>query len=205
VLTLTANQSTLFAGTFSGGIYSSANNGATWKSANKGLSVNTVLSLRAFGDNLFAGTDFNGVFMSRNNGTSWAAFNSGLPDNTAVLCLCMSDSTLFAGLYGNGVWRRSIVNPALSPATSVALEKTSTIGEVIVSATPGGLHYTLPEAGHVSIKYYNLEGKLLASMVNHSQAAGNYSQALPPLPEGIYVQDFRAGSFTQVDRLRILR
>jgi photosystem II stability/assembly factor-like uncharacterized protein len=200
VLALTANERGLFAGTDCGGIYSSTNNGSSWTAANTGLSANTILSLLAYGDILFAGTDFSGVFMSRDNGASWTSFNGGLPDNRAVLCLCVRDSTLFAGIYGNGVWRRPFNNVPPVP-TSVALEKPLNGTLFTISGTSDVLRYAVAVAGHVSIKYYDLEGRLMASLVNRDQAAGTYSLAKPSLPKGFYIRDFRAGSFTQRDRI----
>jgi ligand-binding sensor domain-containing protein len=200
VLTLTANENGLFAGTFSGGIYSSTNNGASWKSANTGLAANTVLSLLAYGNILFAGTDFSGIFISRDNGASWASFSGGLPDNHAVVCLCVSDSSLFAGIYGSGVWRRPL--SSMSPAPSaVALLKSSAGNGFGISGASGMIRYTLPVASHVSIKYFDCAGRLMASLVNHGQAAGSYFLASPSLPNGFYIRDFRAGSFTQRDRV----
>ena len=200
VLTLTANERGLFAGTFCGGIYSSTDNGSSWTVTNTGLSANTILSLLAYGDILFAGTDFSGVFMSRNNGASWTSFSGGLPDNRAVLCLCVRDSTLFAGIYGDGVWCRPFTGVPPVPA-SVALEKPLKGNLFAISGTSEILRYTVPVAVHVSIKYYDLEGRLMASFVNRDQAAGTYSLAKPSLPKGFYVRDFRAGSFTQRDRV----
>jgi ligand-binding sensor domain-containing protein len=200
VLTLTANQNGLFAGTFCGGIYSSTNNGTSWKSANSGLVANTVLSLLAYGDILFAGTDFSGIFISRDNGASWTSVSGGLPDNRAVVCLCVSDSALFAGIYGSGVWRMPL--SSIVPAQSaVAFQKSSTGNGFGISVVSGVLRYTLPAASHVSIKYYDCAGRLMASLVNYGQAAGSYFLASPSLPNGFYIRDFRAGSFTQRDRV----
>jgi photosystem II stability/assembly factor-like uncharacterized protein len=204
VYELAASNGHLFAGTFAGGVYRTANNGESWTDANNGLLANSVQSLYAHGGNLFAGTGSSGVFLSTDNGASWAAISNGLPSNDAVLCLCVSDSILFAGLYSGGVWRCPLLNTVSAP-TNVALEKASGVNVFGISTTSGILRYMLPVASIVSIKYYDLEGRLLISFVDHSQAAGNYSLALPSLPRGFYVRDFRAGSFTQKDRVTILR
>jgi ligand-binding sensor domain-containing protein len=201
VLTLAAGKNSLFAGTFCGGLYSSANNGESWRAVNTGLSANIVLSLFAYGDTMYAGTDFNGVFFSTDNGDSWTAFNSGLPDNNAVLCFCVSNGALFCGIYGSGVWRRPLLNAPGIP-NNVVLEKSAAAGTVFrISGSSGILRYTMPVAGHVSIKYYDLTGRLLASLVNHNQAAGNYSLVMPSLPKGLYIRDFKAGNFIQRDRV----
>jgi hypothetical protein len=204
VYELAVNNGHLFAGTFSGGVYGTANNGESWTDANKGLSAASVLSLYAHEGNIFAGTGSSGVFLSIDNGASWTSISGGLPSNNAVLCFCKSDSTLYAALYGSGVWRRSLLTASPAP-TGVTLEKASKGNVVSISSAAGVLRYILPVASIVSIKYYDLQGRLLASFVNQSEAAGIYSMAMPSLPKGFYVRDFRAGSFAQKDRVTVLR
>jgi hypothetical protein len=52
----------LFAGTYGGGIFFSANNGISWKEINTGLSNLNVMSLSLKENNLFAGTWGDGVW-----------------------------------------------------------------------------------------------------------------------------------------------
>jgi len=200
ILTLTATGHSLFAGTFCGGIYSSVNNGGSWTAVNTGLYANTIISLLAYGDTLFAGTDFSGIFVSRDNGATWISLSGGLPDNLAVLCLCVSGGNLFAGLYGGGVWRYPLSAMRSDPSF---VAKVNPLANTVfsISNASGVTRYTMPVAGHVSITYYDLAGRLLASFVNHDQPAGNYSIASPSLPKGFYIRDFRAGTFTQKDRV----
>jgi ligand-binding sensor domain-containing protein len=196
---LTASNGRLFAGTISGGVYRTENNGEIWIGANSGLFADNVLSLHAHSGNLFAGTGSGGVFQSPDNGASWTAISEGLPGSDAVLCLCSTNDGLFAGLYGSGVWRLPLL------ATSVALERSPKNNVFGISGNSMVLRYSLPVASHVSIKYHDLAGRLLASFVDRDQEAGTYSMALPSLPNGFYVRDFRAGSFTQKDKIRMLR
>jgi len=100
------------------------------------------------------------------------------------------------------VWRLPISSLVGAP-TAVVERKTAEVGDYVVTSASGILRYTLPTASIVSIRYYNLEGRLIASFVNHDQAAGNYSLAQPQFAHGFYIRDFRAGNFTQADRVRI--
>src|SRR5688572_10481036 len=93
---------TLFAGTFGGGVFLSTNDGIDWTEASAGVTNRTVLALAASGSNLFAGTK-GGVFRSSDNGTSWSAVNTGLT-NSLVSSLAVSGTNLFAGTYGGGVF-----------------------------------------------------------------------------------------------------
>jgi len=95
---LAINGTNLFAGSLSGGVYVSTNNGASWAAANDGLTNLTVRALTASGSNLFAAT-YGGVFLSTNNGTSWTAVNTGLT-NVSVVSVTAIGSKLFAGTAG---------------------------------------------------------------------------------------------------------
>jgi ligand-binding sensor domain-containing protein len=201
---LAASNGSLFAGTFSGGVYRTENNGEIWTGANNGLSANSVLSLHAHGADLFAGTGSNGVFLSTDNGASWTEMGSGLPANEAVLCLCVSSNSLFAGVYRNGVWRSPLPGTPAVP-TGVAFGKFSQGAAFGISSNTTVLRYTLAAASRVKVAYYDLEGRLVASQVDREQETGTFFLALPSLPEGFYVRDFRAGSFSQKDKIRIVR
>jgi len=51
---------------------------------------------------MFAGTN-NGVYMSTNSGTNWGPANEGFTEYHRLF-LAMSNGTLFAGTYYNGVF-----------------------------------------------------------------------------------------------------
>ncbi len=197
VLGLIATKNSLFAVTLYGGIYSSQNKGQTWNSANSGLSTNNVLSLFPYSDTLFAGTDLDGVFISSNNGTSWTSFSANLPQSDAVLCFCVSNGMLLAGLYGSGVWRRQLFDMTIAGSKSPQKRKL----EASISSSQGLVRYTVPIQGIVSIKYYDLQGRLLASFVNRVQSAGTYSVVMPAMPKGFFIRDFRVGDFTLKERV----
>lgn len=62
----------LFAGTYNNGIYVSADNGSTWKSANNGLpKFSNILSFASDGINLYAGSYYSGLYVSSDSGASW--------------------------------------------------------------------------------------------------------------------------------------
>ena len=102
----------LFAGTVSGGLLRSTNNGFSWQSIGSAtlrasgrlVPVVSKLAINSKGD-IFAGTrdDFfsdigGGVFRSTDNGDTWAQVNSGLPTRTAIFSLIIdSNDVLLAG------------------------------------------------------------------------------------------------------------
>jgi len=87
------DSTTIFAGTYSGGVYLSTNNGQSWTAAKAGLINTNTLALATDGTNLYAGEGGygGGVFVSTNNGTSWSA--SGLaPVGVSGLCYKWNES-----------------------------------------------------------------------------------------------------------------
>jgi len=70
----------LFAGTLTGGVFLSTNNGTNWTAVNNGLTRYDIYSLSVSpdGSKLFAGTGGVGMFLSTNNGTSWTSVSDGL-------------------------------------------------------------------------------------------------------------------------------
>ena len=86
----------IFAGTHSGGVYLSTNNGTRWTAVNSGLTNINVYSLAISGNNIFAGTDSGGVFLSTNNGTIWNAVDT----NVAAVSFAVSGNNIFVGTFG---------------------------------------------------------------------------------------------------------
>ena len=106
VMALTANSSTIIAGTIQNGACLSTDNGNTWLSINNGIAQEYVHALAFNSTTYFAGTIGNGILKSIDNGMSWTQINSGLTDDH-ILCLLATDSILFAG-SNNGAFRRNI-------------------------------------------------------------------------------------------------
>jgi hypothetical protein len=61
IVTLAANGTALFAGTYYDGVFSSTDNGSHWRGSNDGLQCKTVCALAVTGTYLFAGT-YDGVW-----------------------------------------------------------------------------------------------------------------------------------------------
>ncbi len=101
VMALAVSGAHLFVGTEGGGVFRSADNGASWSAVNAGLATGSVKAFAVRGGNLFAGTGA-GVFLSTDDGANWTAVNSGL--TSGVFALAVSGTNLFAGTDGNGVF-----------------------------------------------------------------------------------------------------
>ncbi len=98
-----ADTSSIYAGTGTGGVFSSMDNGSTWKSINSGLTNNTIWSIAIVDSSIFVGTGASGIFLSTNNGASWNAVNTGLANLSVQSIVCVGTNIL-AGTYGGGVF-----------------------------------------------------------------------------------------------------
>ncbi len=124
-----------------GGLFRSADNGATWSAVPLGLM--TVYAIAVDGPNLFAGTYGGGVFLSTDYGESWTTLNSGLKSTCIYTLAIRRDSsasgTLFAGTANGGVWTW----PLSAVATCSAINLTATGG----STTAAGVAHPSTRTG----------------------------------------------------------
>jgi len=67
-----------------------------------GMQIN---DLKTFGTFIYAATT-GGVFYSKNNGLDWIDVSLGLPDSIPVTAVGFDGTYLYAGVKGNGVWKR---------------------------------------------------------------------------------------------------
>lgn len=69
------------------------------------------------------------------------------------------------------------------------------------------INFSLPEAGVVSIKIYDILGKEVADLVNEQKSAGNYSVSFDAsnLPTGTYVYKITSGNFTATRKMLLLK
>ena len=88
------NNSGIYVGTASYGVYKSIDSGLTWTPINNGITNYWVTSLVAKGSLIFAGTN-DGVFFSGNNGSSWLPRNNGI-DQPMIVNMIVCDSTALA-------------------------------------------------------------------------------------------------------------
>jgi hypothetical protein len=99
---MTVNDTDIFAGTGSGGIYQSTNNGAAWTQNSLGY-FHYIYSLVIKGSAIFAGAGGvidNGLYVSSNYGISWTQMMPG----QYFWALNKSGANIIAGTNGNGVY-----------------------------------------------------------------------------------------------------
>jgi hypothetical protein len=157
---------TLYAGTYGGGVFKSTDGGATWSAVNTGLSNKSVWALAidpTAPNTLYAGT-YGGVFKSTDGGASWSA--NGLTGN-GVFALAIdpnTPTTLYAGTNGGvfkstnsgATWSATGTGPTnvralvIDPTTPTTLYA-GTNGGVFKSAD-GGVNWSATGAGPTNVR-----------------------------------------------------
>ena len=116
--------------------------GATeWVLTNQPTS-GTITCFTVTGIGIFAGTEAGGVLLSTDNGGSWNPVNTGLTKLT-VRALCSNGAYIFAGTWGNGVFRTNnstTINwtPVNTGLSTMAVSSLYTSGSNLIAGTWGG-------------------------------------------------------------------
>jgi hypothetical protein len=193
IVSLVVSGSKIFAGTYGGGVFLSIDSGTNWKAVNSGLNDTSgnISSLVISGSKIFAGTNHGlalstsgtigtsgGVFFSINNGASWTKVDTGLAGK-GIYSLAVSDSNVFAGTYGGGVWRRPLSE--FTPSTNdkqQILSQQSTVFNLTASTKSNhavAISFSIAKSQSVTLKIYSLSGREIATLVNKIFGAGEHS------------------------------
>ena len=91
-----------------------------------------------------------------------------------------------------------------------AVEAPGSIADMLnvrVSPNPmvgaGRFAFTVPESGEVSIRLYDLQGRLVQTLFDGTAEAGDYEITLETaeIPEGVYVYHVRAGRYAEQGKM----
>jgi hypothetical protein len=199
---LAISGSILLAGT-RGGIYVSTGPTGTWTVANVGLIDTSVEALYVSGSTIYAGTS-GGVYQSTDNGGNWSVMNTGYTNE--VRCLIKKDNYLYAGTFGDGVYRYPVTASAVSDVhvpSSFAIEQN--YPNPFNPLTQ--IEFSIPQSSHVTLKVYDVLGKEIATLVNSEKEIGTYTTTwnAQNCPSGVYFYRLTAGSYTLTKKLLLMR
>ena len=205
VFTIKVIEEKIFVGSVSG-IYLSTNHGATWTF--RGLYNHLIKCISGYDDYVFTGTtSINGIYRSTNSGNSWQQFNDGLLYKDAI-SMEVLDSTVFAGIWGFGLWNRPII------VAGIEEEATELPNEFLLAQNyPNPYNpqttilYKVSEPTLVKIIVYDILGKELRTLVSEQKNAGSYKIIFEGegLPSGIYLYRIQAGNFIDTKKMILIR
>ncbi len=199
------------------GVYFSNNNGFYWNLINSGLTNTYIRAIVVIDPNLLVGTSGQGVFVSTNMGNLWASADTGLSDGF-IYCLATNASKIFAGSLNGEIWSRSIseVITAVNKYTSSSrVEEFMLYQNYPNPFNPSTkINYRLAKNEFVTLKIYDALGREVETLVNGNQNAGNYSvefngsnlsSGRAGLTSGIYFYRLKAGSYTSVKKMILMK
>ena len=205
----------IFAAT-SDGVFRSVDNGNSWSAINNGLpNPGSVLHLSVDSLGLvFVGSLGQGVFKSVDNGDNWTEINDGLVNPNIITLVTSPDRFLFAGTFGNGVFRSSVPTGMFNYSYS-----DHQITFILEQNYPNPfnpettIHYELPKTSKVVLRIYNTLGQEVRKLVNERQPAGAYQMSWDGRDEGgkqvssgIYFYQLKAGnSFLETKKMVLMR
>lgn len=143
VTCLAADDSSIVAGTDSGMVYISKDEGTSWSELTPVLTDTAVTSVLASGGDILAGTAVRGLFRSTNGGATWLK-DPGITD-IMVTTLAMNAGEVFAGTL-NGAYLSSDAGASWTPVDSGLV-----LPWVFSFAMSGGQVFVLTDAGGICI------------------------------------------------------
>ncbi len=132
-----------------------------------------------------------------------AVYSGSLPDGTNYT---MDADPYFQMQFGG---RQSVINGPKDAQQKVSVVPTEySLGSYPNPFNPTTvIRYSLPEAGHVTLKVYNLLSQEVASLVDEGQSAGvhqvNFNAS--NLPSGIYIARIHAGNKVMSTKLQLIK
>jgi hypothetical protein len=198
----------LFLGTYTPNhVFHSSNNGANWTEADSGVDTTGFVSCFAVsGSTIFAGIvggTIGGVYQSSNYGANWTAVNTGLTGMNISSLVVFGDYLFLANGW---VFRRPLSE--MSQSTVVKARNSSISHTFSVHIDKNRVvQYALPKESIVSIRVFDVRGRMVLSEINSRQAAGAYSRPLrlEGLSAGYHMMDFRAGNFNMRQGFTVVR
>ncbi len=202
VYCLQVYNSNVYAGTASGGVYMSSNNGASWNQL--GLSSEVINSLLIINNYIFAGTN-TGVFRTSNNGANWVQLNYGtsgmvtaLTNNGTDIYLGTNAAiykssnygtswSLFSNYFGSQIYAILIYNNIFYAG-----------GAAISSSTDNGATWHIENVGPGWVKSFYV----LNNVIRAGTTSGGFKNTTPlggwirELPWGNYILGYgSAGNY----------
>lgn len=194
------------------GIFRSTDAGVQWIQSSEGLRPEAKVSSIVYDPTdtrvVYAADFGGGVYYSTDGGVAWKDLSTGL-DHVSARVLALSDdgSVLYAGVFGDGVYRLG-TPPAVhvfEGKWSKGLPHTFALQQNFPN--PFNPHttirYAVPAMFEVELAVYDVLGRKLDVLVNERRAAGTHEVTFDAsrFAGGVYFYRFAAGTFVQTRKM----
>jgi hypothetical protein len=202
---LAVSENNILAGTGSG-VFKSVNNGVDWTQTS--LNNVAVLSLAVSGNNVFAGTLFHGIYISNDNGTTWAQRNEGF-GNFQVNAMAILNGYVFAGTYGDSIYRRPIDELIGIKPISQQVPSHFSLSQNYPNPFNPSTKFKIEIAkfSFTKVSIFDVLGREVASLVNQQLQPGTYEMNWDATsePSGVYFCKLTVGDFTETKKMILIK
>ncbi len=213
VRSFTVIGNNIFAGTIpnftvnNSGVFLSTNDGTSWSQTS--LTNKSVYSLASSGNTIFAGTDSSGVYLSNNNGVNWFQRNQGLNTSSTISSFLITNNYIFAGTYGNSVWRRQLSEIIGIQNISTEIPSKYSLGQNYPNPfnPRTAISLCLPVVSFVSLKVYDVMGREVQTLVNEKLQQGAFEVTFDGsnLNSGVYFYKLVTDGYSETKRMLLVR
>jgi hypothetical protein len=187
--------------------------GATWVDVSgdfSGQPVNAIAVDPSNPTHWYIGTDV-GVWASVSGGTNWVPFETGFPNAVVVdLEIRDADRKLVAGTHGRGAWEVDIPPTATSAEVAVEASRNLMLDEPQPNPVADRtlLRYAAKSQAQVSLRIYDVQGRLVSDLVDAGPADGIIRTTpwfTDDVPSGVYFAVLQVGEERKSRKITVLR
>jgi hypothetical protein len=186
------------------GVFRSTDYGITWKN----ILGDTMgyLTINSLGY-IFVGSLDEGIHRTTDQGNYWSDF-SGSMWNEYIMGLGVdSDNYLYAGTAGHGLFRTSNSTPVNRDRPKIPLTYNLHQNYPNPFNPSTRITYSIPKAGNISIKIYDIMGRELETLVNEYKNAGQYDVSFDAsnICSGVYFYRLMVNDFVSIKKMVLLK
>ncbi len=178
--------------------------------------ASSIYALAVYKNNLIAGSWGSGVYVSSDSGTTWTSLNNGWGNYSPIYItsLAISNNYLFAGTDNEGIFWRIPISQVVQVATGIEKSKENLpINYSLQQNYPNPfnptttINYQLPSSGFVTLKVYDMLGRLVKTLVDEKKPEGSYSVQFNAnnIASGIYFYKLKADNYSAVKKMILLK
>lgn len=208
---LAANEEYIFAAA-NDGLYRSPDQGENWEKIYNPPFSESIESIATHEDYLFAGAKQLGLMYSDDNGETWEITNPDYFQDPAgiyptVIAIETKGDSLYASYQDFSVWVRPLPN-----ITGIEDEQDLGFGmrdDLKINPNPvigiSAASYTLQTASFISLKMYDMFGRVRAHFLNETQSAGRHVYNIDgdEFEQGVYIVILNTGDTRSFQKILI--
>ncbi|MGA7159905.1 MAG: T9SS type A sorting domain-containing protein [Bacteroidota bacterium] len=196
----------IFAGTDTSGAYYSDDQGANWNSIPSINGKNVTCFLVNDSSLYFAGTSDRGAFISTDRGVSWHSANNGLTDSSIISINADQQGHLYAGTE-NGLFKSTGIVTRVDEMNEVPSSFSLFQNYPNPFNPTTMIRYQLSVNGEVTLKIYDVLGRLVKTLQEGRQTSGEHSVIFDArsLSSGTYFYRLTAGKFAATKKLMLIK